>query len=125
MDRETLVKALGKIALDFQMTGSRYICDPAPTGTDEDYAVLGGAYTEQKLIGMGFTCSTDPKEYVDLEEFTAWRLGEFNIIFTGDPVFYDKFVVATMEARKLNLLDKSDRVALFQEVLYGFEEIPL
>lgn len=32
---------------------------------------------------------------------------------------YDRFIAATAVAKRLNLLDKADRIALFQAVLYA------
>lgn len=45
--------------------------------------------------------------------------GDVNLIVTQDNKFYDRFMAATSVAKRLNLLDKADRIALFQAVLYG------
>lgn len=50
--------------------------------------------------------------------FTSYRLGELNVIATDKPKFYDDFLLATRLAKRFNLLDKKDRVALFQAILY-------
>ena len=119
MDRKQMLKLLDLISVSYHMTGSRYICDPAPMNTDEDYVVLGTDSTEDQLYLKGFTCNTDIELYKDLPMFTAWRLGEFNIIVTQDGGFYRDFVRATKRAKELNLLNKQDRIELFQSELYG------
>ena len=119
MNRDQVLELLSLISVDYHMTGSRYICDPAPMDTDEDYVVLGTDPTEDQLYLKGFTCNTDSELYKDLPMFTAWRLGEFNIIVTQDGGFYKDFVRATKRARELNLLGKLDRIELFQSELYG------
>ena len=119
MGRKQVLKLLELISVDYHMTGSRYICNPAPMDTDEDYVVLGTDSTEDQLYFKGFACNTDIELYKDLPMFTAWRLGEFNVIVTQDGGFYKDFVRATKRAKELNLLDKQDRIELFQKELYG------
>ena len=45
--------------------------------------------------------------------------GNSNYIFTDDAEFYDRYVAATLLAKKYNLLNKPDRIQLFHAVLYG------
>ena len=45
--------------------------------------------------------------------------GNSNYIFTDDAEFYDRYVAATLLAKKYNLLNKVDRIQLFHTVLYG------
>lgn len=42
-----------------------------------------------------------------------------NLIITSSQVFHQRFLAASSVAKRLNLLEKSDRIALFQAVLYG------
>ncbi|MNF99067.1 hypothetical protein D3C84_819530 [compost metagenome] len=51
--------------------------------------------------------------------FQSFTLDDLNLIVTFDPEFYRRFMAATGVAKHLNLLDKQDRVTLFQAVLYG------
>lgn len=127
MTREQLNALLGQKAIAHQMTGSRYICDPAPKDTDEDYIAFMSCGNEQCLELAGFDMNTDPTLYEEMPDFLAYRLGEFNVIVTHNIEFYRLFVQATEEAKALNLLSKSDRIKLFQKVLYGndMDEIPL
>lgn len=53
------------------------------------------------------------------ERFNSFSKGEFNCIITDSESFFKRFMAATAVAQRLNLLDKSDRIALFQAVLYA------
>lgn len=120
MDRASVLAALGQHAVTYQMTGSRYICNPAPTDTDEDYiALVAGDGWADALWASGFTLNTDSELYDDCPDFYAWRAGEFNVICVEEPEMYRRWVDATEQAKALNLLEKADRIALFQKVLYG------
>jgi hypothetical protein len=105
--------------------GSRRTCDPAPTNTDSDYLVLcGDSEALRTLFALGFNRSTTPAEYAAEREnlfdsFLSFRRGDVNLIVTGNPGFFTRFMAATTVAKRLNLLQKADRVALFQAVLYG------
>lgn len=103
----------------FQMTGSRYICDPPPVDTDEDYIVLMSKRTPIALDDAGFVQTTDPTFYAGCPDFFAWRGGIFNIICVDSPDMYARWVKATELAKKCNLLEKAERIALFQAILYG------
>jgi hypothetical protein len=46
-------------------------------------------------------------------------MGELNYIITEDKVFYDSMVLATKLARRLNLLEKHQRITCFEYVMYG------
>lgn len=122
MTREQIIKMLDNHAVSYQMTGSRYICNPAPTDTDEDYVALAAVGNDKlirDMINAGFDMNTDPQKYEDLPQFLAFRKGEFNIIVTLDAEFYGLFVKATEQAKAKNLMEKADRIALFRDVLYG------
>jgi hypothetical protein len=106
-------------------TGSKVICNPAPTDTDTDYvAVVDGvenlSYAVAILIRHGFKADMDD-HYQDLMEysFISWKRNSDNIILTKNREFYDKHCVATQVCQKLNLLNKQDRIMVFQAVLYG------
>jgi len=53
------------------------------------------------------------------DRFSSYEKGNINLIVTEDYGFYNKFIAATSVAKRLNLLEKDDRVALFQAVLYA------
>ena len=106
-------------------TGSRAICNPAPTTTDEDFItwVQDDAKARIALEAMGYRVEGAPDFYTgnDNGGFRSYRKGDVNVITTPDYCFYSLFCNATALARRLNLLDKADRIALFQLVLYGVD----
>lgn len=116
--------------LKFELVGSRVTCDPAPTDTDQDVLVLvdlntWGLHLEPLLVTEGFEkggsdCG-DVAGYIGNVplSFQSFMFGELNLIVTFDPEFYRRFMAATQVSKSLNLLDKSERVMLFQAVLYG------
>lgn len=101
--------------------GSRVTCLPPPQNTDEDFLILSAADRSEDLERLGFECAGTPGFYTgnDAGQFRSWRRDDVNLILTPDPDFYHRFRVATALARRLNLLEKADRIALFQVVLYG------
>ena len=111
--------------LQWSATGSRVICDPAPTNTDEDYVCFQPAYEKAivNLEGLGFKSEGNPEFYTgnDRGNFRSLRKGNVNLILTDQCEFYQLFCSATELARRFNLLKKADRIALFQVVLYGVE----
>ena len=120
MTREELVELLTLNSVQFHMTGSRYICNPVPMDTDEDYVILMNDIMQFESLGAsGFEITTDQESYEDLPSFLAMRLNEFNLVVTYSKEFYERFVDATNQAKELNLLKKADRISLFQSVLYG------
>lgn len=102
-----------------QPTGSNYICKPPVTNTDIDTVVLMKPGYENTLADLGYSFESSEVEYESMGEFISWRRGNDNWIVTTDKKFYKKFVYATQLARLLNLTEKSDRVKLFQAVLYN------
>lgn len=111
--------------VDVAPVGSRVTCDPAPSDTDEDYIVCIGAATDAdaELKAAGFIAEGEPGFYTgnDNGSFVSYRRDHINIITTPDREFYDLFLTATALAKRFNLLEKSDRIALFQAVLYGVD----
>lgn len=104
--------------------GSRVSCDPPPSDTDCDLLLLVDDYdgfVDQAVddgwerAGSKIDDATDSTR----SPFVSLVAGEFNLIVTEDKDFYRRFVAATRVATRLNLMDKGDRVALFQAVLYG------
>lgn len=98
-------------------TGSRVICDPPPEDTDYDVPVLEGA--NPLRLDSGWVREGDDGYGYGATNFTSYRRGKVNLLVTWDAEFFDRFKAATHVAKRLNLLRKSDRIALFQAVLYG------
>ena len=109
--------------------GSRVTCNPPPTDTDDDWlyfvtditefvneALADGFYIDGSLMGGEVNLSQLPGGlFVSLKKRQDVR----NLIVTSDHTFYERFLAATHVCRRLNLQDKTDRIALFQAVLYG------
>ena len=109
-------------------TGSRFICDPPVMDTDDDWIILVedleyAKYKASRLdwIYSGAGYYREGNEEPELGPFVSMRHaeGNSNYIFTEDAEFYERYVAATLLAKKYNLLNKADRIQLFQAVLYG------
>lgn len=109
-------------------TGSRFICDPPVLDTDDDWVILVEDLEYAKYKAARLDWHSDGSGYyregIDHEElgpFVSMRHseGNSNYIFTDDAEFYDRYVAATLLAKKHNLLNKADRIQLFHAVLYG------
>ena len=53
----------------------------------------------------------------DGSAFESWRQGEFNIIATTDEVWFDKFMEASNCCKALNVLDKDERIEIFNSIV--------
>ena len=113
--------AFGRDALGLEPMGSRVTCDPAPTGTDEDWLMLVRGDPQPRMAALGMDQDGSPEFYTgtDAGGFRSWRSGDLNVVTTRDEEFFNRFMTATHLARRFNLLVKADRIALFQAVLYG------
>lgn len=108
-------------------TGSSVICFPPITDTDIDYIIcdsegsFGNHTLHRFLIANGFELSCQDMEEYDLESeaFDCYRKGNINLIVTDNYEWYLKWVEATKLAKKLNLLQKEQRITLFKYILYG------
>jgi len=111
----------------FDPVGSRVTCDPAPNDTDIDYLIqvedLGKfiQLMQEEGFERGGSELVDEYEFTGNpdQEFQSFKRGNLNLIATPSDLFYDRFLAASSVAKRLNLLDKADRIALFQAVLYG------
>lgn len=124
------IQALLATADAWQAVGSRVTCNPAPTDTDYDILVCVTAgdsahYFVQGMKKAGFEVelgegyAEDALNSEESDRFQSYRYGDINLIVTVDEVFYMRFLAATSVCKRLNLLDKADRIALFQAVLYA------
>jgi hypothetical protein len=127
-----VIEEIKKLCVRFEPVGSRVTCNPPPSGTDVDYLVYCPVETQHGTV-----------QYASLLEYLAtngWELGgskieskgvqvgygfesftreDINLIITQDFLFFSRFMAATSVCLRLNLLQKEDRIALFQAVLYG------
>lgn len=98
-------------------TGSRVIVDPPPVGRDEDWVVLvsdiGEAMNELMRHGFG----PDAQNALNYNlEFVSMRKGELNLILTELEWLFDRYILATVVAKQLNLKTRPDRVRLFKTI---------
>lgn len=105
------------------LCGSRVTCDPPVENTDRDIMVLvkDAVLFAAKAVACGFVMggSMQPEDCAAVFQYVSMRRGSDNVIFTEDKDFFKRFYAATSASKKLNLLNKDDRVMLFQAVLYG------
>lgn len=109
-------------------TGSRYICNPPVTNTDDDYVLfvedIKAAYLE--LLDTNWTIGGANNASYAVEDIDNWFSAKkhingevINYIVVGDQETFSKWVTATELCKKLNLLKKEDRIALFEVVVKG------
>lgn len=124
--------ALEYMGCKVEPCGSRVTCDPPPLDTDMDYLVeiiVSTENREQKITNIvnalqGFCLEWEGSEHYQhmiATDFMSWRRGEINLIVTSNFLFAERHRVATALCKRFNLMNKPDRIALFQGVLYGQE----
>lgn len=106
--------------------GSRVTCDPPVMHTDEDYLVLVKNMQEAivALQSLGFELpktEEEKKEYVKMGltsqySFQSMRFGDVNYIITEDAFFFERFLTASHVCKTLNILNKEDRITVFEAV---------
>lgn len=121
------VKAL-PFVITSHPTGSNYVCSPPVTNTDRDFVVLVNSVGHTEVVlalsELGYVWGAEAdKTYGPGQEMMCFRKGvgegSINLIVVKSPSLYSKWLAATEVAKSLNLLEKGQRVKLFQYVLYG------
>lgn len=116
--------------LGYAQTGSSYICNPPVLDTDEDWVLLvhNQAAAKQELLSLGYTFSAKDKEGYNVSatpdpfqphnRFDAYRNPDTNenLIVVDNPYSFMQWKTATALAKRLNLTDKDDRIAMFRAV---------
>ena len=119
---------IGALHKRITAVGSRVTCDPPPQDTDQDWLVLvdekdfdgfAKSLIEQGWAVGGSLIPNDANYLPPNQRFNSFTLGVDNIIATASKEFHDRFLSASATAKRLNLLKKEDRIALFQSVLYA------
>ena len=121
-----IIAALKRAGCIVEPCGSRVTCNPPPVDTDADYLVQVPR-TDSKIAGLVSYLSGRGFEWEGGEHYQMSMTGDFmsfrhdyiNFIVTANEVFAARHRVATGLCRQLNLMQKPDRIALFQAVLYG------
>ena len=98
-------------------TGSSYICNPPVLDTDIDQMFLVYDLEKVSKILEKLGWKRCGKEEYNVDKWVAYRKDNLNALLTDNLDHFNKFLQATEEAKKLNLLDKKDRIALFDKYL--------
>lgn len=110
--------------IEARLVGSRITCFPPPTNTDQDVLILSHYKRLTALLKKdgwipGGSAPTSARPVGGSEVFESYRKDDINLIITPSESFYRKFMHATELSTRFNLQNKSDRIALFQAILYG------
>lgn len=122
---EIAASLTGGEVVSIEPCGSRVTCRPAPLDTDEDFLVEIRRNEEavsnvvSVLGGIGFRWEGGEHYQMAADTFMSFRRDNINLIVTANKLFADRHRTATWLCKRLNLLNKQDRIALFQAVLYG------
>lgn len=98
-------------------TGSHYICNPPVTNTDIDQMFLVHNLESVHDYLMLSNWEVCGKEQYPVEQWAAYRKGINNALITDEPSYFLKFHKATELAKERNLLNKEDRIKLFDEIM--------
>lgn len=128
------VEVIKSHVLRAMLVGSRVTCNPPAVGTDQDVLVL-----VKYIEGTANALDSSPEAWREVDamhrdlrhsgwllggsgdhddDFESWTHGDVNLILTDSEEFYSLFVCATALCKKLNIMDKEDRKAVFRSVLY-------
>ena len=123
------IEELLRYANRHELVGSRITCNPPPVDTDQDVLVFIDEANADDFVWrmkqtgfnveLGEGYAEDALNSGEEDRFQSYRLGDVNLIVTVDERFYTLFSAATAMARRANLMQKEERIALFQAVLYG------
>lgn len=137
--KETKMKSLEPaLSLDsenfkIEPCGSRVTCNPPVLDTDQDYLIEILNPTNTKISdAVGWFHIFDFKfeggehyQVLASGSFMSFRKKDINLIVTANPEFARKHRLATKLCTQYNLLKKTDRIALFQAILYGNDWQPM
>ena len=121
------ILAIGFYAYEITPVGSMVTCNPPPDNiaSNIDYLAYVGSLKEFETTALalgwklGGSLPTDEYAIPPHHRFRSVTLERYNVIATESEEFNRRFLAATSVAKRLNLLHKDDRIALFQAVLYG------
>lgn len=126
MDDDFITVLRDQYGSEVTACGSRITCDPAPTDTDADYLVVvnGQGNLSRLCVFLNdekwhWEDSTEHYQSLAHNTFMSWRKNDMNLIVTTNAEFARKHKIATRLCTRLNLMRKSDRIMVFQSILYG------
>ncbi len=109
--------------------GSTVTCNPPVENTDTDFLILikeENKKTVHSLLEQSdwyHAYGTYRPSTGEERPFRAYRKGKINYIITWDEDYHRRFLEASDLAKRFNLLNKADRVDLFNLALYGTYKI--
>lgn len=114
------------LVINVNECGSRVTCRPVPPTADHDFLVEITGHTGVVSDIVNYLSGQDFKweggehyQQALAGDFMSFRRDELNLIVTANPLFAIRHRAATALCAQENLLDKTDRIKLFQAVLYG------
>lgn len=136
---ENIVSYVARLQGRMLATGSRVICNPAPTDTDEDWVVQVTSLERLKLFrdfleeddwsrdkGEGYDNDSTAdlfNEDGELSSFASFKKQvdgtTYNILLVGSHAAFRLWTTATGLAKAMNLTTKAERVELFRSILYN------
>lgn len=121
----SLRKYLRDLGCNTYRTGSSVICDPPVLDTDIDVLVYQQAMPISRLgdLLVHHFGATECHKVYQQSEFLSLRLGKVNLLLCKDESYYKAKCLATDYAKRLNLLDKAERVQFFEVVTAGRSKI--
>jgi len=125
MNNQHIIDALKAVDAEVSACGSRVTCNPTPADTDWDFLVFCksseiSTAVHRSLTELDFTCEgAEHYQSLTKSEFVSYRdIENRNMIVTKCDIFSTKHKGATSLCKSLNLMDKKDRVSVFQAILY-------
>lgn len=132
---DVMAGRLAALGCHVEPCGSRVTCTTHSPDADHDYLVqitrdreglsvrsieAAVSMVVELLHDAGFKLEgSEHYQQMAANDFMSWRRGDLNLIVTANAAFADRHRAATHVAKHLNLRDKTDRIALFQAVLYA------
>lgn len=117
---------LNVVGAELTACGSRVTCNPPPNETDEDWLVLVNQDRISEIVSFlssegGWEWEGSSEHYQDLaaNSFMSWRKGKVNLIITASVNFATQHKLATAHCKRDNVMDKQERIKIFQAYLYG------
>ena len=130
MSKDEILGELRKLGLAVEPCGSMVTCSPPPSDTDEDFLVELSRDHQWSVVGDVMKRGglyLDGLDYSNGAEqmFQSWKSNlrhdldkQMNFIITSDFLFAARHRLATKICKRLNLMNKADRIAVFHGVLY-------
>ncbi len=130
----SIIQALQSLDVEVYHTGSRYICENPPEGSDDDWIINASdnPYLVASLIeAEGYESGKNAEPSGSDSDLSVYKDG-VNLIVIFDPAAFKRWKQATDMAKAQGLKTREERVALFKQVVDGAkdvarkdEEIPL